>query len=86
MIDNCRHFDSEASLDLSSAFQSLQDVKTMQMDGKEVVVIDAELYSQVLEELATLKYKLSQLTDLIQLQSISGDDHSEVTWVNNVVK
>ena len=72
-----RHFDSEASLDLSSAFQSLQDVKTMQMDGKEVVVIDAELYSQVLEELATLKYKLSQLTDLIQLQSISGDDHSE---------
>jgi hypothetical protein len=38
--DNCRHFDSEASLDLSSAFQSLQDVKTMQMDGKEVVVID----------------------------------------------
>ena len=86
MIDNCRHFDSEASLDLSSAFQSLQDVKTMQMDGKEVVVIDAELYSQVMEELATLKYKLSQLTDLIQLQSINGDDHSEVTWVNNVVK
>ncbi|VDI38365.1 Hypothetical predicted protein [Mytilus galloprovincialis] len=72
-----RHFDSEASLDLPSAFQSLQDVKTMQMDGKEVVVIDAELYSQVLEELATLKYKLSQLTDLIQLQSISGDDQSE---------
>ena len=83
LIDNCRHFDSEASLDLSSAFQSLQDVKTMQMDGKEVVVIDAELYSQVLEELATLKYKLSQLTDLIQLQSISGDDHSEVTLVDN---
>ncbi|CAC5402371.1 unnamed protein product [Mytilus coruscus] len=73
-----RHFDSEASLDLPSAFQSLQDVKTMQMDGKEVVVIDAELYSQVLEELATLKYKLSQLTDLIQLQSISGDDQSEI--------
>lgn len=72
-----RHFDSEASLDLSSAFQSLQDVKTMQMDGKEVVVIDAELYSQVLEELATLKFKLSQLTDLIQLQSISGEDTSE---------
>ena len=55
----------------------------MQMDGKEVVVIDAELYQQVLEELATLKYKLSQLTDLIQLQSISGEDssNSEVFFV-----
>lgn len=77
-----RHFDSEASLDLGelpSAFQSLQDVKTMQMDGKEVVVIDAELYQQVLEELATLKYKLSQLTDLIQLQSISGEDSCSYT-------
>ncbi|XP_033735308.1 uncharacterized protein LOC117323889 isoform X2 [Pecten maximus] len=62
-----RHFDSEPSLTM---YPSLQDVKTMQMDGKEVVVIDANTYGQIMEELATLKLALSQLTDLMQLQEL----------------
>ncbi|XP_033735315.1 uncharacterized protein LOC117323889 isoform X3 [Pecten maximus] len=61
------HFDSEPSLTM---YPSLQDVKTMQMDGKEVVVIDANTYGQIMEELATLKLALSQLTDLMQLQEL----------------
>ncbi|XP_060083591.1 uncharacterized protein LOC132562834 [Ylistrum balloti] len=61
------HFDSEPSL---AMYPSLQDVKTMQMDGKEVVVIDVNTYGQIMEELATLKLALSQLTDLMQLQEV----------------
>lgn len=61
------HFDSEPSL---AMYPSLQDVKTMQMDGKEVVIIDANTYGQIMEELATLKLALSQLTDLMQLQEL----------------
>lgn len=39
----------------------------MQMDGKDVVVIDVETYSHIMEELAMLKMKLSQLTDFLQV-------------------
>ncbi|XP_056017129.1 uncharacterized protein LOC125671779 isoform X5 [Ostrea edulis] len=61
-------FDSEASLELTSTFPRLQDVKTMQMDGKDMVVIDVETYSHIMEELAMLKMKLSQLTDFLQVR------------------
>lgn len=37
------------------------------MDGKDVVVIDVETYSHIMEELAMLKMKLSQLTDFLQV-------------------
>lgn len=63
-----RRFDSEASLELTSTFPRLQDVKTMQMDGKDMVVIDVETYSHIMEELAMLKMKLSQLTDFLQVR------------------
>lgn len=63
----CRRFDSEASLELASTFPRLQEVRTMQMDGKDVVVIDVETYSHIMEELAMLKMKLSQLTDFLQV-------------------
>ncbi|XP_021365340.1 uncharacterized protein LOC110458095 isoform X2 [Mizuhopecten yessoensis] len=81
-----RHFDSEPSLTM---YPSLQDVKTMQMDGKEVVVIDANTYGQIMEELSTLKLALSQLTDLMQLQeveqggSISDDMRGKLEFLNS---
>ncbi|XP_021365341.1 uncharacterized protein LOC110458095 isoform X3 [Mizuhopecten yessoensis] len=80
------HFDSEPSLTM---YPSLQDVKTMQMDGKEVVVIDANTYGQIMEELSTLKLALSQLTDLMQLQeveqggSISDDMRGKLEFLNS---
>ncbi|KAK3579471.1 hypothetical protein CHS0354_028280 [Potamilus streckersoni] len=42
------------------------EVATMTIDGREVVLIDAEVYAQILEEIAFLKLKLSQLTQVIQ--------------------
>lgn len=71
-----RRFDSEASLELTSTFPRLQEVRTMQMDGKDVVVIDVETYSHIMEELAMLKMKLSQLTDFLQEQDLLQLDSS----------
>lgn len=71
-----RRFDSEASLELASTFPRLQEVRTMQMDGKDVVVIDVETYSHIMEELAMLKMKLSQLTDFLQEQDLLQLDSS----------
>lgn len=48
----------------------------MQMDGKDVVVIDVETYSHIMEELAMLKMKLSQLTDFLQEQDLLQLDSS----------
>jgi nitrate reductase NapAB chaperone NapD len=57
---------SEESYDLSSAV-SQPEVTTMTMNGRDVVVIDAELFSQIIDELQTLKMKLSQLNEVIQV-------------------
>lgn len=46
------------------------------MDGKDVVVIDVETYSHIMEELAMLKMKLSQLTDFLQEQDLLQLDSS----------
>lgn len=62
-----RRFDSEASLDLSSSVSSMHEVRTMNLNGKEVVVIELETYCQIMDEIDFLKMKLSQLTDLIQV-------------------
>ncbi|XP_056017124.1 uncharacterized protein LOC125671779 isoform X2 [Ostrea edulis] len=81
-----RRFDSEASLELTSTFPRLQDVKTMQMDGKDMVVIDVETYSHIMEELAMLKMKLSQLTDFLQEQDLlqldSSKDRADLSSLN----
>ncbi|XP_062588408.1 uncharacterized protein LOC134250072 isoform X2 [Saccostrea cucullata] len=71
-----RRFDSEASLELTSTFPRLEEVKTMQIDGKDVVVIDVETYAHIMEELAMLKMKLSQLTDFLQEQDLLQLDSS----------
>ena len=39
----------------------------MNMNGREVVVIDSELFSQILDEIQFLKMKLSQLTEVIEV-------------------
>ena len=39
----------------------------MVMNGREVVVIDSELFSQILDEIQFLKMKLSQLTEVIEV-------------------
>lgn len=70
-------FDSEASLELTSTFPRLEEVKTMQIDGKDVVVIDVETYAHIMEELAMLKMKLSQLTDFLQEQDLLQLDSSK---------
>ncbi|XP_062610721.1 uncharacterized protein LOC134272514 isoform X2 [Saccostrea cucullata] len=72
-----RRFDSEASLELTSTFPRLEEVKTMQIDGKDVVVIDVETYAHIMEELAMLKMKLSQLTDFLQEQDLLQLDSSK---------
>ncbi|XP_078317145.1 uncharacterized protein LOC111118836 isoform X3 [Crassostrea virginica] len=69
-------FDSEASLELTSTFPRLQEVKTMQIDGRDVVVIEVETYTHIMEELAMLKMKLSQLTDFLQEQDLLPLDSS----------
>ena len=61
-----RGYSSTTSLELTS--QNLQDVKTMQLDGREVVVIGRETYVQIMEELAMLKHALSQLTEVIRVR------------------
>ena len=43
------------------------EVTTMVMNGREVVVIDSELFSQILDEIQMLKMKLSQLTEVIEV-------------------
>ena len=40
----------------------------MMMNGREVVVIDSELFSQILDEIQLLKMKLSQLTEVIEVK------------------
>ena len=44
------------------------EITTMTMNGREVVVIDAELFSQITDEIQFLKMKLSQLTEVIQVR------------------
>lgn len=41
----------------------------MQIDGRDVVVIEVETYTHIMEELAMLKMKLSQLTDFLQVRT-----------------
>ncbi|KAH3867179.1 uncharacterized protein LOC127867475 isoform X1 [Dreissena polymorpha] len=56
---------SEASFEISSGLQQ-PEVMTMTMNGREVVIIDADLFSQIIDEIQILKMKLSQLTEVIQ--------------------
>ncbi|XP_045214992.2 uncharacterized protein LOC123565055 [Mercenaria mercenaria] len=56
---------SDISYDLPSTI-SQPEVTTMTMNGREVVVIDADLFSQIIDEIQNLKMKLSQLTEVIQ--------------------
>jgi len=46
------------------------EVTTMNMNGRDVVVIDADLFSQIIDELQNLKMKLSQLSEVIQVMDI----------------
>lgn len=43
------------------------------MDGKDVVVIDVEIYLYIMEELVMFKMKLSQLIDFLQVFIIFYD-------------
>ncbi|XP_052771793.1 uncharacterized protein LOC128211247 isoform X2 [Mya arenaria] len=56
---------SDTSYELSSAIEQ-PEVTTMTMNGRDVVVIDADLFSQIIDEIQSLKMKLSQLTEVIQ--------------------
>lgn len=56
---------SDTSYELSSAVTQ-PEVAMMTMNGREVVVIDAELFSQIIDEIQNLKMRLSQLTEVIQ--------------------
>ncbi|GAB1598044.1 uncharacterized protein LOC115219086 [Argonauta hians] len=64
--------------DSSSAAGSLlclpanSEVTSFVVDGKEVVLIDADIFSQVMDEIALLKMKLGQLTSVIQTESLSN--------------
>ncbi|XP_061198217.1 uncharacterized protein LOC133206271 isoform X2 [Saccostrea echinata] len=85
-----RRFDSEASLELTSTFPRLEEVKTMQIDGKDVVVIDVETYVHIMEELAMLKMKLSQLTDFLQEQDLlqldSSKERADISSLNQSIE
>ena len=59
------HESGDTSYELASVQQP--EVTTMIMNGREVVVIDSELFSQIIDEIQLLKMKLSQLTDVIQV-------------------
>lgn len=60
-LDSC-----DGSFEMLGSLQQ-PEVTTMTMNGREVVVIDADLFSQIVDELTLLKAKLSQLSDVIQV-------------------
>lgn len=58
---------SENSFNLPASVRQQQPhVMTVTIDGREVVVIEADLFSQIIEEIHHLKMRLSQLTVVIQ--------------------
>ncbi|KAL5018832.1 hypothetical protein ScPMuIL_004554 [Solemya velum] len=66
-LTDLRHCDSETSLDLQlpSILPHLSEIRTMKLDGQDVVVIDVESFTQIMDEVSLLKQKLSQLTSVI---------------------
>lgn len=59
-------------------FPPKSEVTSVVVDGKEVVLIDADTYSQVMDEIALLKTKLGQLTSVIQTESLNYCDPANI--------
>lgn len=72
---------SDTSYEVCSAIQQ-PEVTTMVMNGREVVVIDSELFSQILDEIQMLKMKLSQLTEVIEHDLSQGEGRSTISSEN----
>lgn len=72
---------SDTSYEVNGAIQQ-PEVTTMVMNGREVVVIDSELFSQILDEIQMLKMKLSQLTEVIEHDLSQGEGTTNISRQN----
>ncbi|XP_052827381.1 uncharacterized protein LOC106879466 isoform X5 [Octopus bimaculoides] len=61
-----REGDSSSTAGSLLCLPANSEVTSFVVDGKEVVLIDADTFSQVMDEIALLKMKLGQLTSVIQ--------------------
>ncbi|CAI9716187.1 Hypothetical predicted protein [Octopus vulgaris] len=66
-----REGDSSSTAGSLLCLPANSEVTSFVVDGKEVVLIDADTFSQVMDEIALLKMKLGQLTSVIQTESLS---------------
>ncbi|KAL5019515.1 hypothetical protein ScPMuIL_002407 [Solemya velum] len=80
-LTDLRHCDSETSLDLQlpSILPHLSEIRTMKLDGQDVVVIDVESFTQIMDEVSLLKQKLSQLTSVILQFNAQLNMYSSIT-------
>ncbi|XP_041362925.1 uncharacterized protein LOC121378707 [Gigantopelta aegis] len=72
---------SEAGLDIM-CLPSRDDLETMVVDGREVVLVDVDVYDQVMTGLAQLRSHLSQLNTVIQE---SEDLEYPLTWAGSYI-
>ena len=58
---------AETSYELPAVSLQQPEVMRMNMNGRDVVVVDADLFSQIIDEVQLLKMKLTHLTQVIQV-------------------
>ena len=61
----------ETSYELSSGTQQ-PEISMTTINGRDVVIVDAELFTQIIDEIQNLKMKLSHLTHVIQVYSLQA--------------